>query len=75
MMGRALEIYRSVPRYIASKAVSSRMPGALAGGVAPLRLVHRDPPELPGPGWVRIRPMLSGICGSDLNTICGGSSF
>lgn len=75
MTGRALEIYRSVPRYVASKAVSSRMPGALAGGVAPLRLVHRDPPELPGPGWVRIRPMLSGICGSDLNTICGGSSF
>lgn len=72
---RALEIYRSAPRYLASKAVAPRMPGALAGGVAPLRLVHREPPELPGPGWARIRPRLAGICGSDLNTISGGSSF
>jgi threonine dehydrogenase-like Zn-dependent dehydrogenase len=72
---RALELYRSVPRYVASKAVSSRMPGALAGGVAPLRLVHRDPPARPGPDWVRIRPRLAGICGSDLGTISGHSSF
>ena len=72
---RALELYRSVPRYVAAKAVAGRLPGALAGGVAPLRLVHRDPPELPGPGWVRVRPQLAGICGSDLNTISGSSSF
>jgi threonine dehydrogenase-like Zn-dependent dehydrogenase len=72
---RALELYRSVPRYVASKAVSSRMPGALTGGVAPLRLVHRDPPDRPGPDWARVRPRLAGICGSDLGTISGHSSF
>ena len=27
-----------------------------------------DPPELPGAGWVRVRPRLAGICGSDLAT-------
>ena len=40
----------------------------------PLRLADVDPVELPGPGWVRIRPRLAGICGSDLATIDGQSS-
>ena len=31
-------------------------------------------PTCPGPGWVRLRPRLSGICGSDLATIDGTSS-
>ena len=33
-----------------------------------------DEPELPGPDWVRVRPRLAGICGSDLATIDGKSS-
>jgi threonine dehydrogenase-like Zn-dependent dehydrogenase len=37
--------------------------------VGPLRLVDTDVPDLPGPGWHRVRPRLSGICGSDLATI------
>ena len=32
-------------------------------------------PALPGPGWVRVRPLLSGICGSDLATLTGASSL
>jgi threonine dehydrogenase-like Zn-dependent dehydrogenase len=40
----------------------------------PLALRDLDEPELPGPGWVRVRPILSGICGSDLATIDGASS-
>ena len=31
-------------------------------------------PELPGPGWTRVRPLLAGICGSDLSTVEGRSS-
>ena len=27
-------------------------------------LADIDPPELPGPGWVQLRPRLAGICGS-----------
>src|SRR6478735_12117043 len=42
--------------------------------VGPLRLRDADVPALPGPDWVRIRPRLSGICGSDLGTIDGTSS-
>jgi threonine dehydrogenase-like Zn-dependent dehydrogenase len=51
------------------------MPGLLAGPVASLRLVTRDDPEPPARGWARVRPLLSGIGGSDLTTISGKSSF
>jgi threonine dehydrogenase-like Zn-dependent dehydrogenase len=71
----ALEMYRSLPRYAAARGLGSRFPGVLAGGVAPLRLVRREPPALPGPGWAPVRPLLSGICGSDLATLSGRSSL
>ena len=48
-------------------------PGAGAG-VGPLRLADIDPPEIPDDGWVRVNPILTGICGSDLSTIDGHSS-
>ncbi len=71
----ALEVYRSLPRYVAARAVGPRLPGLLAGPLAPLRLVHRDGPRSPGDGWVRVRPRLSGICGSDLATLSGHTSL
>jgi threonine dehydrogenase-like Zn-dependent dehydrogenase len=71
----ALEVYRSLPRYAAARAVGHRLPGLLAGPVAPLRLVNRDEPDLPGPGWTRVAPRLAGICGSDLATLAGSASF
>lgn len=71
----ALELFRSVPRYVAARAVGSRLPGLLAGPLAPLRLVNRDDPVRPADGWGRVRPRLSGICGSDLATISAGTSF
>ena len=37
--------------------------------------MNRKDPVPPGPGWGRVRPLLSGICGSDLATIGGKSSF
>jgi threonine dehydrogenase-like Zn-dependent dehydrogenase len=39
-----------------------------------LRLVDIDEPTPPGPGWERVRPLLSGICGSDLATVDGRAS-
>jgi threonine dehydrogenase-like Zn-dependent dehydrogenase len=74
-MTLSLELYRSVPRYVAARAVGERFPGLLAGPVAPLRLVNRDDPHPPAEGWARVRPRLAGICGSDLSTIAGRSSF
>jgi threonine dehydrogenase-like Zn-dependent dehydrogenase len=50
------------------------MAPGLGARVGPLSLADVDPPEMPGPDWVRVRPRLSGICGSDLSTIDGHSS-
>jgi threonine dehydrogenase-like Zn-dependent dehydrogenase len=77
-MTRALELYRSLPRYLATRTVSGRVPllaAAMVGGAAPLRLTDRPDPKPPGEGWATLRPRLSGICGSDLGTVTGQSSF
>ena len=49
------------------------MPGRGAA-VGPLRLADVDLPDLPAADWVRLRPRLAGICGSDLATLDGRSS-
>ena len=71
----ALEMFRSLPRHVAGKAVGDRMPGVLSGYAAPLRLVTIDQPEVSRPGWARLRSRLSGICGSDLGALSGRSSL
>ena len=70
---KALLFERSIPKFAAARLASGWRSGAGAR-VGPLRLTEMDEPELPGPGWQRLRPRLSGICGSDLATIDGRSS-
>lgn len=70
---RALQFKRNLPRYGAAMVAGGLVPG-LGARVGPLRLADIDEPDLPGPGWQRIRPRLAGICGSDLSTIDGKSS-
>jgi threonine dehydrogenase-like Zn-dependent dehydrogenase len=70
----ALRFKRSVPRYAAAKVAGRAAPG-LVPHLAPLRLGHYDDPDLPGAGWVRVAPTLSGICGSDLAMLSGDASF
>jgi threonine dehydrogenase-like Zn-dependent dehydrogenase len=72
---QALELFRSAPRYLTARAVGQRVPGLVSGPLAPLRFVNKREPEPPGRDWARVRPLLSGICGSDLATISGQSSF
>jgi threonine dehydrogenase-like Zn-dependent dehydrogenase len=74
-MALALELFRSAPRYVAARTVGRRAPGLIAGPLAPLRLVSQRDPEPRGEGWARVKPLLSGICGSDLATISGTTSF
>jgi threonine dehydrogenase-like Zn-dependent dehydrogenase len=67
----ALEMYRSIPRHFAGRALGGRAPAQFA----PLRLVTRDEPNVRRPGWARLRPLLSGICGSDLGALSGRTSL
>lgn len=70
---KALRFDRSVPRFAAARVAGALAPGRGAR-VGPLRLVEVDPPTLPGPDWLRVRPRLAGICGSDLATVDGVAS-
>ncbi|MEJ7832069.1 MAG: zinc-binding dehydrogenase [Nocardioides sp.] len=70
----ALEMFRSVPRTVAGRAVGGRMP--IVGSVTmPLRLVTIEQPLVDKPGWARLRTRLSGICGSDLGALSGRTSL
>jgi threonine dehydrogenase-like Zn-dependent dehydrogenase len=71
---RALVVERSLPRFAAARLVSSWSGSGTSAGVGPLRLTDLEAPDLPGPGWHRVRPLLAGICGSDLATLDGRSS-
>jgi threonine dehydrogenase-like Zn-dependent dehydrogenase len=54
--------------------VAGRLRPGAGASVGPLALRDVDPPEVPADGWLRLRPRLAGICGSDLATIDGRSS-
>lgn len=70
----ALVVEESLARFGASRLLSGMSPGA-AATIGPLRHRERlDPPALPGSEWIRLRPRLSGICGSDLSALQGRSS-
>jgi threonine dehydrogenase-like Zn-dependent dehydrogenase len=70
---KALVFSRKPARYAAAMVAGALRPGRGAR-YGPLSLRDVDPPELPGPGWLPLRPRLSGICGSDMATIDGRSS-
>ena len=70
---KALVFSRKPARYAAAMVAGALRPGSGAR-YGPLSLRDVDPPDLPGPGWLPLRPRLSGICGSDMATIDGRSS-
>jgi threonine dehydrogenase-like Zn-dependent dehydrogenase len=67
---------KSVPAWLLLKALGRRLPRLYTSRWSLTRLREVDEPRLPGAHWVRVRPLLSGICGSDLATItAAGSPF
>lgn len=70
----AVQYRKSVPRYLALKAVGPRWGGVYTSGVSPVALRDVPEPSLPTDAWVRVRPRLTGVCGSDLATICAKGS-
>ncbi len=71
---KAIEYRKSVARYVATRALARRWPGAATGPLGTVRLVERAAPPLPTPRWVAVRPRLAGICGSDLATVTASGS-
>lgn len=70
---KALQFGRKPGKYVAAGLAGRLSPGKGAA-VGPLKLTDIDEPDLPAADWVRLRPRLAGICGSDLATIDGHSS-
>jgi threonine dehydrogenase-like Zn-dependent dehydrogenase len=71
---KALVYRKSVPRYLLMRAAARRIKTLETSRLSPLRLEDAPDPELPTPEWVRVKPLLSGICGSDLGTLSSENS-
>jgi len=65
---QALRFHASIPRYLTTKLLGKITPLAYYNFYSPTKLDNIPEPEIL-PGWVKIKPILTGICGSDINTI------
>jgi threonine dehydrogenase-like Zn-dependent dehydrogenase len=70
----ALQYVRSVPAYALVRASGGR-PSVATSDFSMLHLADAREPDLPGSEWLRVRPNLSGICGSDTSAITGHASL
>jgi threonine dehydrogenase-like Zn-dependent dehydrogenase len=66
---RALVFDLSIPRYALAKAAGKWAPSLFYGRPSCLRVRDVPEPELRGPDWVKLRPIMTGLCGSDLGAI------
>ena len=71
---KALVYRKSIPRYALLRLLGPRFRSIYTSAVSPVALRNTPEPRLPTPRWVRIRPRLAGICGSDLATLCAKGS-
>ncbi len=73
---KAVQYRRSVPRFLATRYPGKYWEWICTSPLGTTRLAELPEPRLPGTEWVRIRPLLSGICGSDLATVTArGSTY
>ncbi len=73
---KAIEYRRSVPRFLATRYPGRYSEWICTSPLGTTRLVDFPVPDLPTKEWIRVRPLLSGICGSDLATVTArGSTY
>jgi threonine dehydrogenase-like Zn-dependent dehydrogenase len=70
----AVQYVRSIPSFAVVKAAGGR-PDVATSALSMLKLGDVAEPELPARDWIRVRPSVSGICGSDLAAITGHVSL
>ncbi len=66
---RALRFSVSVPQYTALKLVGRVKRLYYTGPLATVRLAEIPEPALPSADWVKIKTLLCGLCGTDMNLI------
>jgi threonine dehydrogenase-like Zn-dependent dehydrogenase len=71
---RAVTFDVSVPKYLLGKSLGRLTDSAVFGGLSGVRIGDVSEPLLPGPDWVRLEVMMSGICGSDIGNLTFKSS-
>lgn len=74
MRGLGVRVASSALNYRALRAFGSLVPRWTGGWMPWLGMSSYTLPDLPGPGWVRLTPLLSGICGSDIAMLTGRAS-
>jgi threonine dehydrogenase-like Zn-dependent dehydrogenase len=57
----------NVPKILATKLFSGIFPFVYYSPISPVRYGDIPERELPGPGWVRVKNVLTGICGADIS--------
>src|ERR1051325_9589132 len=70
----ALTYQRSIPAFALVNAPGGR-PEVATSALSMLKLGDVAEPTLPASNWVRVRPSVSGVCGSDLSAISGHISL
>ena len=70
----AITYVRSIPSFAIVKASGGR-PEVATSALSMLKFGDVAEPELPARDWVRVKPNLAGICGSDLAAIGGHASL
>src|SRR6478735_4784901 len=69
---KAIRYQFSIPNFVATRAADKLPLGLLEKGKVPgLKMADVDSKPLPGPDWLRVKPRLCGICGSDTSLLHG----
>lgn len=74
MRGLGVRVASSALNYRALRAFGRLVPRWTGGWMPWLGMSSYALPELPGPEWVRLTPLVSGICGSDVAMLTGRAS-
>jgi threonine dehydrogenase-like Zn-dependent dehydrogenase len=57
----------NVPKILGTRLLSKLSESVYGSAVSPVRYGEIPDQDLPGPGWVRVKNVLAGICGADLS--------
>lgn len=71
---RAVRFHVSIPGYLIAKSLGRVTDWALFGAAGGVKLEELPAPALPGPSWVGLEVLQSGICGSDISNVTYAAS-